>query len=70
MKTTCARTITTITCIEHTITADDIRKAFDLPKGATLVVQVPGGGDWSNCALDLDKHPITTTSIQTEEKSE
>ncbi len=70
MKTTRTKTITTTTRVEYQITADDIRKALALPKGAVLFIQVPGGGDWSNCALDLDEHPITTVTTTTEEKSE
>lgn len=36
------------------MSAADILKALKLPKDAKVFVNVPGGGDWSNCELELD----------------
>jgi len=47
------------------ITAAMIRKAFGLPDGATVSVRVPGGGDWSNQVLDIDRD--TTIAVSWEE---
>jgi hypothetical protein len=41
------------------ITVDDIRAAFGLPTNAQINFYVPGGGDWSNCAISLDDQPLT-----------
>ena len=39
-----------------TITREDLIKAFGLPDNASISVSVPGGGDWSNCELPIDRH--------------
>jgi hypothetical protein len=31
------------------------REGVEIPKGADIYVQVPGGGDWSNMSLEIDK---------------
>jgi hypothetical protein len=56
----------TITTTEYLITVDDLYKAFDIPKGAKVFVEVPGGGDWSNTDLDISEHPIKVIGIQEE----
>lgn len=31
----------------------------EVPKDASVTFTVPGGGDWSNCTIDVDReHPI------------
>jgi hypothetical protein len=30
----------------------------NVPDNAGIFVRVPGGGDWSNCPLDIDDCPI------------
>lgn len=60
----------TITTQRHTITLQGrdvinmLRKdGYEIPDKATVTFTVPGGGDWSNCALDLDDEdqPIEVT---------
>jgi len=52
------------------ITAEVLRKTFGIPAGATISVTVPGGGDWSNCELDLDHHgPISVSWSETIEET-
>jgi hypothetical protein len=48
------------TIVSHSamITANDIRKAFDLPEKARIVFEVPSGGDYSSCALDIEEYPL------------
>ncbi len=54
---------TTTTHYKISVDADALRwllKAVtgkDVPANATIVVHVPGGGDWSHCDLDLKEHP-------------
>ena len=48
-------TITKTTTKHVTMSAADIIKALRLPKDAKVFVNIPGGGDWSNCELELDK---------------
>jgi hypothetical protein len=43
-----------IQTVEGTISAEEIRRQFDLPKETRIWVRVPGGGDWSNTDLVLD----------------
>jgi len=50
------RTETTTATTKHvTMDAAELLKALKLPKDAKVFVTVPGGGDWSNCDLELDK---------------
>ena len=35
------------------ITADDIRKKFNLPANAEITVRIPGGGNWSGLDANL-----------------
>lgn len=61
------RSVTTRTTQNYVITAEEIRKALDLPKDAKIFVQVPGGGDWSNTDLEIDsdtplRATVTTTT--------
>ena len=37
-----------------TINASDLRKAFKIPDRADITFQVPGGGDWSGQAVNVD----------------
>jgi hypothetical protein len=41
-----------------TITAEDLRVKFNIPKDAEITLTVPGGADWSGMALDISEHPI------------
>jgi hypothetical protein len=34
------------------------RAGHNVPDNAGIFVQVPGGGDWANCTLDIDDAPI------------
>lgn len=43
------------------ITLEDLRKKFNIPAHADVVVHVPGGGDWSNTSLNIKDHPIEVT---------
>lgn len=45
-------------------------KGRPIPANATVVVGVPGGGDWSNTSLDIDERTpicIAWKTIETEE---
>jgi hypothetical protein len=54
-----ATTVTTVHKYSTTITADEIREKFGLPKEARVYFHVPGGSDWANMALDIDaEHPV------------
>ena len=44
------------------------RAGLSIPDDASITIQVPGGGDWSNCDLDLDDTSIQIT--WTEEANE
>jgi hypothetical protein len=35
------------------ITLEDLQKKFNIPEGARVTVQVPGGGDYSNTKLEI-----------------
>jgi hypothetical protein len=39
-----------------------------VPDNAGIYVQVPGGGDWANCTLDIDDAPIQIHYSTTEQK--
>lgn len=43
---------------EMNLTGADLRKALGLSDKARITVHVPGGGDWSNCDLDLDDYTL------------
>jgi hypothetical protein len=43
-------------CINQELAASGAPR---IPKDASVVVSVPGGGDWSNTDLDLNDHPVT-----------
>lgn len=43
------------TTIEAEITEEEIRAAFSLPEDAEIFMEIPGGGDWSNEDLAVDK---------------
>lgn len=47
---------------EGTITIEDLRKAFKIPDCASVTVRVPGGGDWSNTDLDIDRDTSITVT--------
>ena len=53
-----------VTTERSTVTLDKdeiLRMLFgdaEPPKNATVTITVPGGGDWSNCALDLADVPV------------
>jgi hypothetical protein len=53
-----SRKVKCVTRIEHTFTqsftAAQLREKLKLLAHAKLTVQVPGGGDWSSCELELD----------------
>lgn len=61
------QTKSVVTTTKRSITLD--RKAIralmamahnDIPETADIYVQIPGGGDWSNTALDIDaENPVT-----------
>ena len=47
------------------------RTGLEIPLGAAIFVQVPGGGDWSNTSLDIDEDcPIIVTWTTTEESND
>lgn len=63
----------TVTTTEHRLefTADDLRRALDLPSKASLHVRVPGGGDWSSMNLGVDEAtPLVATWDDTSEVEE
>jgi hypothetical protein len=44
---------------------------YDLPRDASIYVNVPGGGDWSNTSLDIDKEtPVVVTWATVEESGD
>lgn len=43
----------TVTIRTAHFTAAALRKALGLPDDAEITVAVPGGGDWSNAALEI-----------------
>lgn len=52
-----------------TFTVDEIREALNLPPGAELFVDVPGGGDWSNQELGLNEAPLQARFSEVEEST-
>lgn len=66
--------ISTVTTKRHALEIDarQIREmlakcCIDVPSSATIQFHVPGGGDWSNAALDIDAdHPIHIEWSETE----
>jgi hypothetical protein len=65
-------TVTIETHFAATITAEQIRQAFGLPKDCRVYFHVPGGGDWSNTDIDIAiKHPlhVERVVIETVDKS-
>ncbi len=69
MKTT--RTIVTTTKTELRITASEIRRAFNLPEGARLILEVPRYTcDGDLIELDDKDQAITSTTETTDEKVE
>jgi len=65
---------TTRAVITKTVTLDDkaIRRLVSaivsgIPDNARVSINLPGGGDWSNCTLDVEAaHPITIEWTETE----
>lgn len=54
------RTFKSVTTHRVEVDAEDIRKLVGAPETAEVYVSVPGGGDWSNMDLTIDKkHTIT-----------
>lgn len=49
------------------LTGDQLRELLEIPPNARVSVFVPGGGDWSNMALDIERG--TTLDISWEEHS-
>ena len=41
------------------LSKDQLAKLLDLPAGATISVDVPGGGDWSNTTLEVGEFGVT-----------
>lgn len=64
MKRTCSKSVTT-----HRVELDseDIRKLVDAPAHAEVYVSIPGGGDWSNMDLTIDKD--TTITVEWTDES-
>lgn len=61
------QTVTTVSTFQTAISAEMIRAAFGLPKDARVYFVVPGGGDWSNTDIDIDRnHPICVEWTHTE----
>lgn len=60
----------TITLQGRDVVAMLRRDGHDIPEKAVVTVTVPGGGDWSNMALNLDDadQPIEITWETREEK--
>jgi hypothetical protein len=52
IKTKVSTTTTTDYSLE--LSGDDIRRLLGIPPDARVSVHIPGGGDWSNQALDLN----------------
>lgn len=48
------KTTTVTTDVSYSLKLSELREALKLPPHAKLSVSVPGGGDWSNCDLELD----------------
>lgn len=54
--------VTTVTSKDHILEVTELlllevlrEKGYEIPPNAEVYVQVPGGGDWSNTSLDVDK---------------
>lgn len=69
------KTVHTETSVKTTFSRADLLKALGLPENARVFVQVPGGGDWSNCELEIDtdvplqadyKEPMKITMVPLE----
>lgn len=66
----------TVTTIHHKVTIDrqELLKliaslGYDIPTNAVISVCVPGGGDWSNTSLDIDKdNPIQIEWVTVDSK--
>lgn len=50
--------VTVTKTIRGYITAADIIEAFDLPETTSILFSIPGGGDYSNMALEVSEHPL------------
>lgn len=73
-----AKQVTTVTTVreEHEVTREEIvgllrAKGVQVPVSAEVVVNVPGGGDWSGMELDIDRDTkvrvkFTQTTTKTE----
>lgn len=66
------RTTTTVTTkVRREILRKDLGLLLGLPEHATVFVEVPGGGDWSNCDLEIDdRRPLIVTFQTVEDKSD
>jgi hypothetical protein len=63
-----AKVVTTRVTKRLELTGEDIRGLLEaaadlqIPSTADIYIQIPGGGDWSNTSLDVDKkNPIVIT---------
>lgn len=66
---------TTLTTYNLTLTGEEIVKLICDANGIpadkakyTATFEVPGGGNWSNCALNLDEFPVTISIHLKEQK--
>jgi hypothetical protein len=69
----------TVTTRQHTmtVTGEELLDAINqeikamgktsLPRDAEIIVNVPGGGDWSNTELDLREYPVIVKWTEVEE---
>lgn len=63
----------TVTTVRHRLELDDdkirsllLHAGVVVPDNAKIIVPVPGGGDWSNCDLDIIPGcPVTVTWEET-----
>jgi hypothetical protein len=67
-----AKTVRTETCKRIELGFTAIRRLLEeqgvvLPASVSITVQVPGGGDWSNTALDVDdRNPVVVAWTEVE----
>lgn len=54
-------TTTIIRRHEWSISEDDLRALVGAPPNAKVRVEIPGGGDWSGCDIEIDQAPLTVT---------
>lgn len=62
------RTIETTTKVEARISAAEIRALVGAPEHASIVVDIPGGGDWSSRDFEVEEVIVTWTATERKEE--